>query len=600
MGCVTTNLTGPTLEDLLQRSAWARRLARHLVRRRADADDLLQEAWLAAAAKGEVPSRPWLSAVLRVLGMNQARAAGRRRQRETEAVAARGATSEAPGPDELLTQVETQHRLSEALLALDEPYRTTVLLRYYEELPAAEIARRTRVPAGTVRWRLKEGLGRLRLSLNDQAARRDSFAVALITFAHGPVRAGLARFALPGGLVAAVAGVAGLVALQLSGSGQRSPAPFVDHAIRTSGAQTAPGKESDMKIATAIGALAVAASLAMPAASGTAAASATPALPASRVPRYQVPLGVGPIQGPVTARVTILAFMDYQSPMCLRASRTMDAVLAAHPGKLRYQVIHRPLPFHRHAVHATRAAFAAAQQGKFWELHTMLMENQTALEPADIEGYAKKLGLDLDRFRADIVGSTVTNQVDLEDANSQSVKIAAVPTFFLNGRLIGGAQPLPVFQQAVAEELAHANALLDAGVAASDLYATITRQGAPELPGPSPFAGDPVAKEGQGMAAFHATQKLLGDNVALANACFETGRSQSPGLAGRVVVDVKLASDQPPRLQLNESTVNSAKVDNCILQALRKLPYPELKSGGPIVARRQFAYPPDTREATAR
>jgi RNA polymerase sigma factor (sigma-70 family) len=591
MGCVTTNLTTPNLEDLLRRSAWARRLARHLVQRREDADDLLQEAWLVAAAKGEVPSRPWLSGVLRVLGMNQIRAAGRRRQRESEAVAAGGGTTEEAGADELLTQVETQHRLSQALLALDEPYRTTVLLRYYEQLSAADIARRTQVPAGTVRWRLKQGLDRLRLSLNDKAAERDSFAFALISFAHGPVRGGLARFALPGGLVAAVAGVAALLTLQ-------SPVPVVDHSIPTNEAQPAPGKDSDMK--TAIGLLAAAASIATPATLDTAAAAAPAslALPASKVPRYQVPLGVGPIQGPATARVTILAFMDYQSPMCLRASRTMDALLAAHPGKLRYQIIHRPLPFHRQAGYATRAAFAAAQQGKFWELHLALLENQTALQPADIEGYARKLGLDLARFRADIAGPTVTNQVDIEEANSQSVKIAAVPTFFLNGRLIGGAQPLPVFEQAVTEELAHANALLAAGVPASDLYATVTKQGATELPGPPLSADEPTAK-GEGMSEFQATHKLLNDNVALANACFEAGRSHGPALAGKVVVDVKLERGQPPQVLLNKSTVNLAKVDNCIVQAMRKLAYPELKSGGPVLARHMFAYPPGAREGTS-
>ena len=342
---------------------------------------------------------------------------------------------------------------------------------------------------------------------------------------------------------------------------------------------------------TRVGVLAAAAVLAQ-AAADTAAAPSLQAVPSSKVVRYQVPLGVGPIQGPATAKVTILAFMDYQSPFCLRASQTMDALLAAHPGQIRYQVIHRPLPFHRQALYATKAAFAAGQQGKFWQMHGTLLANQTALEPAAIEGYAKQIGLDLERFRADVIGPTVNNQADLEEANAQSVKIPAVPTFFLNGRLIGGAQPLSVFEQALAEEIAHANAILKAGVRPSDFYATITKGGAAELPGPSIPSSEEKGYAGPGMVEFHATHKLLTDNSSLANTCFETGRGLRPELAGKVIVDVELARGQPARVLLHESTLNFPKIDNCVVQALRTLSYPELKAGGPIVARHLFAVPP--------
>jgi protein-disulfide isomerase len=340
---------------------------------------------------------------------------------------------------------------------------------------------------------------------------------------------------------------------------------------------------------TSMAVLAAAASLAAQAASSEAAVRAE-ALPASKVPRYQVPLGVGPIRGPAAAKVTILAFMDYESPFCLQASRTMEALLAAHPGKLRYQVVHRPLPFHRQALYAAKAAFAAGQQGKFWEMHATLLEHQAALEPAAIEGYAKQLGLDPARFRADLAGPTVTSQADLEEANAQSVNITAVPSFFLNGRLIAGAQPRPVFEQALAEELAHADAVLKTGVKPADLYTAITARGASRMPGPALGSEEP-AKGGPDMAAFQATQKLLGDNVALANACFEEGRRLRSDLSGDLVVDVELASGQQPRVLLHESTLKFPKVDNCVVQALRKLSFPEVKQGGPIVARRRFVVP---------
>jgi RNA polymerase sigma factor (sigma-70 family) len=591
---VTTEAETPKLEELLRRAPWARRLARHLVRRREDADDLLQDAWLAAsdrasAGSGHTASRPWLSGVLRVLSLNQARAAARRRQREAEAAAARpaGQGVEAAGPDQVLGHLETQRRLSAALLALEEPYRTTVLLRYYEELSAAEIARRTQVPAGTVRWRLKEGLDRLRRQLDRSTDDRAALAVALARFGDRPAPSAWPRVAIAG-MTALAAGV--VVLAVRPGAGPARPADSPEGALidRTSEAPRAPGKDSDMNKRFAM--LAATASVIARSASG---AAAPAAIPVSDVPRVQIPLGVGPIRGPATAKVTLLAFMDYQSPFCRQASQTIDALLAAHPTELRYQVVHRPLPFHRNAAYATRAAFAAGQQGKFWQMHATLLEHQDKLEPAAIEGYVRQLGLDLVRFRADIAGPTVINQADLEEANARSVNITGVPSFFLNGRLIAGAQPRPVFERMLAEEIAHADAVLKAGVRPADLYTTIVKQGATQLSGPPLWEGGDGADKGPGTAAFQATHKLLGDNVSLANACFESGRVHRADLAGRVVVDVRLARGEQPRVLLHESTLNFPKVDNCVVQSLKTLSYPQLQTGGPIVARRVFNFPPE-------
>jgi hypothetical protein len=77
------------------------------------------------------------------------------------------------------------------------------------------------------------------------------------------------------------------------------------------------------------------------------------------------------------------------------------------------------------------------------------------------------------------------------------------------------------------------------------------------------------------------------------NGCFEAGRQHRPDLAGRAVVEVRLVAGQPTRVLLRESTLNFARVDNCIVEALGKLAYPELKAGGPVSFRRLFAFPPD-------
>jgi hypothetical protein len=101
---------------------------------------------------------------------------------------------------------------------------------------------------------------------------------------------------------------------------------------------------------------------------------------------------------------------------------------------------------------------------------------------ADIQGYAGRIGLDLPRFTADLGSATVVSQVDVEEANAQSVKVDATPAFFFNGRPLYGARPAADYQKVLAEELAHADAVLAAGVASADLYNTITRQSPTEVP----------------------------------------------------------------------------------------------------------------------
>ncbi|MCP3917425.1 MAG: sigma-70 family RNA polymerase sigma factor [bacterium] len=161
------------LQRLLTHTEWLRSLARRLVRDASAAEDLVQETFLAAMKSPpdpDRPVRPWLAGVVRRLAAMRARSEGRRSRRQ--AVAAR--KDSLPSTAELIEGVDTQQRLAATVLELAEPYRTTVLLRYYQDLSAAEIARRQGVPAGTVRWRLKRGLeemrGRLDKSYNDRSA----------------------------------------------------------------------------------------------------------------------------------------------------------------------------------------------------------------------------------------------------------------------------------------------------------------------------------------------------------------------------------------------------------------------------------------------
>jgi RNA polymerase sigma factor (sigma-70 family) len=162
---------------LLAHAGWVRVLATRLARE-ADRDDAVQDLWLAALRTppdDERPARPWLAQVL-------ANAARRRfrdestRQRHEQAVEA----SEAPtSPEALVARAQLHELLVKQVLALEEPFRQTVLQRFFEGLSSEDIARQSRVPSGTVRWRLKEGLDRVRASLDAQYGDRSAWLLAL-------------------------------------------------------------------------------------------------------------------------------------------------------------------------------------------------------------------------------------------------------------------------------------------------------------------------------------------------------------------------------------------------------------------------------------
>jgi len=172
--------TGLTPDALLAELGWIRSLAQALIGDHADVDDVVQEAWLAAAThppRDATLLRPWLRRVVTNLLAFGGRSSARRARRESAS-----APGVAPPPaDELLARAHLQHELASLVLALSEPYRSTVLLRYFDGLSAAEIARRQAVPAATVRWRLAQALAQLRARLDERTGGdRRAWLIALL------------------------------------------------------------------------------------------------------------------------------------------------------------------------------------------------------------------------------------------------------------------------------------------------------------------------------------------------------------------------------------------------------------------------------------
>jgi RNA polymerase sigma-70 factor (ECF subfamily) len=165
-------------EDLLAEAGWIRRLARALAQDDAAADDLAQETLTAALThppRRSGPLRPWLAEILRNAFRKRLRGETRRTRRE-QAVPMSEAV---PSPEALVERAEMQRLLARLVLELDEPCRQTVLLRYYERLSSADIARKLGIPAGTVRARLSHGLARVRARLDSETGNRRKWQLAL-------------------------------------------------------------------------------------------------------------------------------------------------------------------------------------------------------------------------------------------------------------------------------------------------------------------------------------------------------------------------------------------------------------------------------------
>lgn len=202
------------VDVLLAEARWLRRLARGLVRDPAEAADVEQETWAAALAARPDPGRPlrpWLRTVLLNVIRMRHRGRGPREEREAVFDAGRAAT---PTPAQLLERAELERRLAERVVALDEPYRTTVLLRYQEEMSAEEIAALQGVPAGTVRWRLKTALDRLRREMDESPRWRSVLLAPLIPHAR---RVLMAKKAFAILVILALLMVAGLEIARRSG-----------------------------------------------------------------------------------------------------------------------------------------------------------------------------------------------------------------------------------------------------------------------------------------------------------------------------------------------------------------------------------------------
>jgi protein-disulfide isomerase len=165
-----------------------------------------------------------------------------------------------------------------------------------------------------------------------------------------------------------------------------------------------------------------------------------------------------PAQGPEDAAVTVIEFSDFQCPYCARFySETLTQIIENYGDRIRF--VYRDFPLtslHANALKAAEASECADDQGKYWEYHDLLFQNQAALDVDSLKSYATSLGLDTAAFNECLDSDTHKDEVrkDLEDGVAAGVQ--GTPAFFINGQLVSGAQPYANFQSAIETALADA------------------------------------------------------------------------------------------------------------------------------------------------
>jgi protein-disulfide isomerase len=139
------------------------------------------------------------------------------------------------------------------------------------------------------------------------------------------------------------------------------------------------------------------------------------------------------VRGSPSARVTLVEYGDFECPFCARAEPVVRELEAAFGDDLRFAFRHNPRSYdHPHAQQAAEAAEAAAEQGRFWEMHDVLFTRQNALEFDHLVDYAKMLGLDTDRFATALRTAAHRERVHEDELSGVRSHVISTPTFFIN------------------------------------------------------------------------------------------------------------------------------------------------------------------------
>ena len=160
-------------------------------------------------------------------------------------------------------------------------------------------------------------------------------------------------------------------------------------------------------------------------------------------------------EGPADAPLTLVEYGDYQCPYCGAAYPVVKRLQKTLGNKLRFVFRNFPLTqLHPYALIAAQAAEAAALQGKFWEMHDLLFEEQRLLKPERIHPWAERIGLNLEQFENDVKQGVVEKRIKEDRQSGIRSGVNGTPTFFINGARYDGPPDYNSLLAALEAELA--------------------------------------------------------------------------------------------------------------------------------------------------
>ena len=160
-----------------------------------------------------------------------------------------------------------------------------------------------------------------------------------------------------------------------------------------------------------------------------------------------------PSKGPEAAPITITWYSDLASPLAPQAALLVRQITDAYPEKTRVLFKNLPMDFHPQSFLAHQAALAAGAQGKFWEMHDLILANQRALTRDDLISYAKRLGLNTTKFTSSLEADDYRKIIENDLSEARGRGVFGSPAFFVNGRRLDGLQTPAIFKAVIQAEL---------------------------------------------------------------------------------------------------------------------------------------------------
>jgi len=150
---------------------------------------------------------------------------------------------------------------------------------------------------------------------------------------------------------------------------------------------------------------------------------------------YTIDVGHTPVRGKKDAPITIAEFVDFQCPFSSRFHPALNQLIKEYPDKVNYMIKNFPLGFHKQAKPAARAAFAAGEQGKYYEMADLILQNNRDLNDEKYEELAKQLGLNVKKFLKDYKENEKYDEwIAADMALGTKVNVRGTPTFYINGK----------------------------------------------------------------------------------------------------------------------------------------------------------------------